>query len=50
MPIKSHAIVVFVLLTLMQLASACSSSVQTIQDEGWVIFPAEQASEQGIGN
>ena len=48
MPIKSHATVVFLLL--MQLASACSSSVQTIQGEGWVIFTAEQASEQGIGN
>ena len=50
MPIKRHAIVVLLLLTHMQLASACSSSVQTIQGEGWVIFPAEQAGEQGIGN
>lgn len=28
---------------------ACSSSAQPIQGKQWVIFPAEQAGEQGLG-
>lgn len=44
---------VFVLLSLaliLQLSIACSSPAQPIQGEKWVIFPAEQASEQGLGD
>ena len=44
---------VFVLLWLalnLQLTIACSSPGQPIQGERWVIFPAEQASEQSIGS
>ena len=33
-----------------QFAMACSSSAQPLQGERWVIFPAEQAREQGVGS
>jgi hypothetical protein len=44
---------VFALLSaalILQLTTACSLSPQPIQGEQWVIFPAEQASEQGLGD
>ena len=41
------------LIILLQLTIACSSPAQTapnLEGERWVIFPAEQAREQGIGD
>lgn len=53
MPVKSHSIFVFFSFTLiLQLVLACSASAQAtpnLQDKRWVIFPAEQAKDQGIG-
>jgi hypothetical protein len=51
MIIKGHSVAVFLPFMLMlQLATACSLSAQPIQGERWVIFPAEQAQELGIGD
>ena len=54
MTVKRHPVFVFLaLLFILQVAIACSSPPQTatpkIRGELWVIFPAEQAREQGIG-
>jgi hypothetical protein len=49
--IRRRDIFLLLLLTLMlQFAMGCSSSAQSIQGERWVIFPGEQAQEQGIGS
>jgi len=48
MLIKRHLVFILSAL-LLQLAIACSSPAQPIQGERWVIFPAEQAREQGLG-
>jgi hypothetical protein len=54
MLIKRHFVFVLISLTLtLQLAVARSSPAQSapsVQEERWVIFPAERASEQGIGD
>ena len=51
MHIRRPDIFLLLLLTLMlQFAMGCSSSAQSIQGERWVIFPGEQAQEQGIGS
>lgn len=50
MHIHKHAILRLLLFPLiLQFVIACSSSPESIQDERWVIFTAEQAREQGIG-
>lgn len=38
------------LILALQLATACSSFAQPLQGERWVIFPAEQAREEKLGN
>ena len=49
--IRRHSLFVFASFALiLQLVTACSSPMQPIQGERWVIFPAEQASEQGFGD
>ena len=51
MPVKKRSTFVFSsLLWILQLVVACSSSSQSIQGEQWVVFSAEQASEQSLGD
>jgi hypothetical protein len=50
MTVKSNPVFIFLTFTfVLQLAFACSSRAHPIQGERWVIFSAEQAREQGIG-
>jgi hypothetical protein len=46
----SFRFISFPILLLLQLVSACSPSAQNLQGERWVIFPAEQAKDQRIGD
>lgn len=47
---KRWALALFSFVLILQLTVACSSSSQSIQGEQWVVFSAEQASEQGLGD
>jgi hypothetical protein len=52
MPIKRSPVLILLSITL-QLFLACSPTAQTapgLQGEPWVIFPPDQAREQGIGD
>jgi hypothetical protein len=51
MLIQRHRIFVFLsCMLVLRLVIACSSPAQNLQGEQWVIFPAEQASEQDLGD
>ena len=48
MHVRTKYIVILVLI--FRLGSACSPTASSLQGEGWVIFPAEQAEEQKLGS
>jgi len=50
MNIKGNTIFVLLSFALILQLAACSSPAQSMQGERWVIFTAQQAREQGIGD
>jgi len=50
MNIKGNTIFVLLSFALILQLAACSSPAQSMQGERWVIFAAQQAREQGIGD
>jgi hypothetical protein len=50
MPLKRRPLFVFISFALiLQFVIACSPTSQPVQGESWVIFPAGQARDQGLG-